>query len=154
VTGATLRKRPSARLLVTDTDGRVLLFRFEFRTGPLAGRMFWATPGGALEPGESFADGARRELAEETGLVIDHPGPEIARRVFVMRAPEGDEVEAEERYFRIRIAPFELVDAGWTELEREVMTEHRWWSEAELRSAAEQIYPEDIVELLGMSGRA
>src|SRR5204863_364975 len=31
----------------------------------------WALPGGRLEPGESAVDGARRELAEEVGLVLD-----------------------------------------------------------------------------------
>ena len=143
-----MRARPSARLLVVDAQGRVLLFRFAFREGALAGRVFWATPGGALEPGESFADGARRELAEETGLVIEDPGPEIARRAFVMRAPEGDLVAAEERYFLIRVEAFDLVDAGWTELERQVMTEHRWWSLEALRTAGEQVYPEDLAEML------
>jgi ADP-ribose pyrophosphatase YjhB (NUDIX family) len=143
-----VRPRPSARLLVVDPAGRVLLFRFAFRSGPLAGRIFWATPGGALEPGESFVDGARRELAEETGLVIDHPGPEIARREFVMRAPEGDEVLAEERYFLVRVDPFELADAGWTELEREVMTEHRWWTPEALAAPAEQVFPQDLAEML------
>jgi ADP-ribose pyrophosphatase YjhB (NUDIX family) len=33
---------------------------------PPAGRH-WATPGGALNPGESYAAAASRELAEETG---------------------------------------------------------------------------------------
>lgn len=143
-----LRARPSARLLVLDPEGRLLLFRFEFRAGPLAGRIFWATPGGALEPGESFEAGAVRELFEETGLVIDHPGPQIARRAFVMRAPEGDEVHAEERYFLVRVDPFTLADAGWTELEREIMTEHRWWTPAEIAAAQEKIYPEDLAQML------
>jgi len=143
-----MRPRPSARLLVIDPQGRVLLFRFAFPSGPLAGRIFWATPGGALEPGESFEDGARRELAEETGLVIADPGPQIARRTFVMRAPEGDEVLAEERYFLVRVAPFTLANAGWTELEREVMTEHRWWTPDEIAAAEEQIYPVDLADLL------
>jgi 8-oxo-dGTP diphosphatase len=145
---ATLRPRPSARLLVVDPDGRVLLFRFAFNRGPLEGRIFWATPGGAIEPGESFEDGARRELAEETGLVIDDPGPQIARREFPMHAPEGDAVLADERYFLVRVAPFTLADGGWTDLEREVMTEHRWWAPQEIAVAEEKIYPEDLVEML------
>jgi 8-oxo-dGTP diphosphatase len=143
-----MRRRPSARLLVVDPDGRLLLFRFDFRRGPLAGRVFWATPGGELDPGESFEAGARRELEEETGLVIDHPGPEIDRREFVMRAPGGDEVWAEERYFLVRVDPFTLADAGWTDLEREVMTEHRWWLPSEIEAADETIYPEDLRALL------
>lgn len=147
-----MRARPSARLLVVDGEGRVLLFRFAFQVGPLTGCVFWATPGGALEDGESFEEGARRELAEETGLVIDHPGPQIARREFVMRAPEGEEVLAEERYFLLRVEGLELSDAGWTELEREVMTEHRWWTREALAAAPERIYPEDLVALLAQAG--
>jgi len=143
-----MRRRPAARLLVVDPQGRVLLFRFAFADGPLSGLVFWATPGGELEPGETFEDGALRELAEETGLVIDHPGPQIDRREFLMRAPEGEEVLAEERYFIVRVAPFAVADSGWTELERRVVTEHRWWSPAEIDAAEEKIFPQDLTALL------
>ena len=130
----------------------MLLFRFAFDHGPLSGLVFWATPGGELEPGESFEDGARRELAEETGLLIDHPGPQLERREYVMRAPNGGgEVLAEEVYFLVRAQPFAVADAGWTELERQVMTEHRWWSMAEIAGAEEKIYPEDLTAMLAMA---
>jgi 8-oxo-dGTP pyrophosphatase MutT (NUDIX family) len=50
-------------MIVYDDDGRVLLGR---RTD--TGR--WALPSGILEPGEQPADGAAREVLEETGVVM------------------------------------------------------------------------------------
>jgi 8-oxo-dGTP diphosphatase len=53
---------------------------------PLKG--WWSLPGGALEIGESLADAVRREVREETGLVIEPVGVlEIFERV--MRDAEG-----------------------------------------------------------------
>ncbi len=52
--------------VVLDAD-RVLLVRRG--RPPLQGE--WSIPGGALELGETLADGLRRELLEETGLVVE-----------------------------------------------------------------------------------
>ena len=49
--------------------GRVLLVRRA--TEPLKDE--WSVPGGMLELGEKLRDGVRREVAEETGLVVE-PG--------------------------------------------------------------------------------
>jgi 8-oxo-dGTP pyrophosphatase MutT (NUDIX family) len=56
--------RHAGRVIALDPDGRVLLFRYD--DGPPNGRH-WNTPGGGLEPGEDYQDGAQRELLEETG---------------------------------------------------------------------------------------
>jgi 8-oxo-dGTP diphosphatase len=106
-------ERPSARILLLDGEGRVLLFRFD----PPDRAPFWATPGGALDPGEAFAVGARRELLEETGLDLDC-GPEVARRLAEFVTLEGVPVAADERYFLVRTEAGEIATEGHTELER------------------------------------
>jgi ADP-ribose pyrophosphatase YjhB (NUDIX family) len=52
---------------VVFVGGRVLLIKRRFE--PLAGR--WSLPGGALEVGETLAEGLAREMVEETGLDVD-----------------------------------------------------------------------------------
>jgi 8-oxo-dGTP pyrophosphatase MutT (NUDIX family) len=143
-----MRQRPAARLLVVAPDDRLLLFKFHFRQGPLAGRQFWATPGGAVDPGETFEQAAVRELLEETGLRIEDPGPQIAKRQAVFQTPDGEHVAADERFFLVRVNNAILSRVGWTKLEQEVMTEHRWWSANEIRESQEQIWPEGLADVL------
>jgi ADP-ribose pyrophosphatase YjhB (NUDIX family) len=52
---------------IVFVDGRVLLIKRRFE--PLAGR--WSLPGGALEVGETLAEGLAREMKEETGLDVE-----------------------------------------------------------------------------------
>jgi 8-oxo-dGTP diphosphatase len=143
-----MRRRPSSRLLVIDRNNQVLLFRFVFKGGPLAGQDYWATPGGALEAGESFVDAARRELFEETGILRDAVGHEVAEREFVLQLNDGEYVMAEERFFLVRVADRSLSQDHRTPLETEVMIEHRWWSVDELTSTSEAVFPETLVTIL------
>ncbi|MDI4664062.1 NUDIX domain-containing protein [Xanthobacter autotrophicus] len=147
-----MRQRPSSRLLVVNAQGHVLLFRFVHRTGALAGAIFWAPPGGGLDAGESFEQAACRELLEETGLHIPHPGPQVARRIVTFTMPDGIAVEADERYFLIRVATLEVSSTGWTAEERAVVADHAWWSRADLAGATEQVWPEDMAGMLVEAG--
>ena len=142
-----MRERPAARLLVLDGEDRLLLFRFAFRRGALAGSEYWATPGGAVEAGESFLDAAIRELWEETGLTCPAAAPEIGERAFTMQLMDGEWVSARERFFALRAGTAPLSRDGWTPDEVEALAEHRWWSRAELAAPGLRIYPEDVVEL-------
>lgn len=143
-----MQKRPSSRLLVLDSEERVLLFKFEHKRGPLAGQAFWATPGGGVDEGESFEDAARRELYEEVG-VISEVGTQVTQRTAVFAMPTGEMVEADERYFLVRLETGAAISHDyWTELEREVMAAHRWWSPADIQSAEEQIWPDNISQML------
>jgi len=67
-----LRSTPmaTAHLVVSALlrrDGRVLLVR---EAGPDDAEPLWMLPGGIVERGESVVEALRRELHEETGLVL------------------------------------------------------------------------------------
>jgi 8-oxo-dGTP diphosphatase len=143
-----MRRRPSSRLLIIDRKNRVLLFRFMFKRGPIAGQNYWATPGGALEAGESFEDAACRELFEETGILRDAVGQHVAEREFAFQLHGGEYVMAEERFFLVRVTDQSLSRDHWTPIEIEVMTDHRWWSVEELTSTSEAVFPETLVAIL------
>ena len=69
---------------VALVDGRVLLIKRRFE--PLAGR--WSLPGGALEVGETLAEGLAREMKEETGLDVE-VGPVVDVFDRITRDPDG-----------------------------------------------------------------
>lgn len=143
-----MRTRPSARVLVLDQFGCVLLFKFVHSDGPLGGRTYWATPGGALEDGETFEDAALRELAEETGFPAQQLTGEVGRRSFELQLTNGEVVWAEERFFGVRTTRNSISDRDWTENERDVLADHHWWSSEELRRTTEIIFPDGLLEMV------
>ena len=145
---AILPDRPTSRWLIVDGQGRVLLFRFDYADGPLAGTAFWATPGGGCDPGETYADAARRELFEETGLVVEDPGLEVAQVIEYFRLPDGRMARVDQRFFLLRTEDFDLSNVAWTEEEQRVLTAHRWWSADDIRASTETIWPSELADLL------
>ncbi|TQV83871.1 NUDIX hydrolase [Denitrobaculum tricleocarpae] len=142
-----MRKRPSARLLVLDPQNRILLFHFRFDEGPLAGKQYWATPGGALEPGENYQEAAWRELYEETGISGD-VGEEVAQRDVIFETPSGDSVMADERYFLVRVSDNRIDKSGQGAAESQYMRAHKWWSPEDIRETSEVVFPEELEALL------
>ena len=74
--GNTLLEVPTASVVTFDAAGRVLLVR-NLEDG------LWSTPGGMIEPLETPADAAVREMWEETGLLV-----ELTRLVGVIGGPD------------------------------------------------------------------
>jgi 8-oxo-dGTP pyrophosphatase MutT (NUDIX family) len=140
--------RCAARVLLVDAVGRLLLFRGSDPARPERGR-WWFTPGGGLDPGETYAEGAVRELAEETGLrltVTDVGQPVHAD--LIEFSFDGVWYRQEQQFFLVRVVAHEVDTAGFSELERGSVDGHRWWSADELRGTGERCYPLGLAEVL------
>nr|WP_321359201.1 NUDIX domain-containing protein [uncultured Hyphomonas sp.] len=136
------QQRPSARLVILDAAGRALLFRFRFPD-----RTFWATPGGAVDEGETYEEAAYRELREETGF-SGRLSAEIHRRHTVFTGPFGNRVEADERYFCLRVESGDVDRSGWEPVEQEMIAETAWLSPADIRALPDPVFPENFADLV------
>jgi 8-oxo-dGTP pyrophosphatase MutT (NUDIX family) len=105
---------PSVHVVIRDEAGRLLLVRH------VEGR--WQLPGGAVDPGETPAEAARRECMEEMGVAVE---PErivgvYGGREYRVTYSNGDEAAWIATIFEGRIvdgepAPSddETIDVGW-----------------------------------------
>jgi 8-oxo-dGTP pyrophosphatase MutT (NUDIX family) len=143
--------RQTARVVVLDPDGRVLLLgaRLTDPAVPPGDVLFWYTPGGGVEDGESVREAAARELAEEIGLVVDPAaleGPVWLRRHVGPFA--GVDVDSRETFFVLRDVVHEVDATGRTELELLGEEPHRWWSVADVAAADVAFAPRELAAVL------
>ena len=143
--------RPTARVVVLDPAGRVLLLgsRLTDPAVPPGDVLFWYTPGGGVEPGEGAREAAARELTEEIGLVVapgELEGPVWFRRHVGEFA--GVPVDSRETFFVLRDVVHEVDPSGRTELERLGAEPHRWWSAAEVAVSPVPTAPAGLADLL------
>ena len=139
--------RRAARVLLIDATGRILLLHGGDPAQP--GRRWWLTPGGGLDEGETPAQGAAREVLEETGLRVDPA--DLGSPVF----SEVTEFSFDNRlyrqsqdFFAYRAPEWTFDDAGAEDAERRSVTGHRWWSATEIEESGEEFYPAGLADLL------
>ncbi|WP_265521319.1 NUDIX hydrolase [Oerskovia flava] len=143
-----LHFRRGARVILLDRADRVLLARGHDVDQPE--RSWWFTIGGGIDPGESEADAAVREVHEETGIRLAAEalvGPVYTRSAvfdFYRRHCRQDEV----LYLARLDDDHELSRAGWTDVELDVVDEMRWWHLPELRAVEIEVFPEGLADLV------
>ena len=139
--------RRAGRVLLVDPSDRLLLLRGGDPARPAAGQ-WWFTVGGGCEPGESTADAARREAAEEAGVVVPSDlGPVVLTRTASFEF-DSRRYEQQEDFWLVRMGSDAVSTAGWTALEQRAVTGYRWWSVAELAGTCEVVHPAGLADLL------
>ena len=104
--------KPNACSIALIDDSRVFLIQRAYP--PFAD--LWTLPGGRREPGETAEECVRRELFEETGLLVDDPIP-----VLVENIGEGDQTFSLAVFTarQVYVAPVvsdEVADWDWVEI--------------------------------------
>lgn len=130
--------RNAARIVLISPAERVLLF--EARNNQ--GEHFWLMPGGGLEPNETFAEAASRELREETGQTLEI-GPWIWIRCHSYQWG-GIHCEQREHFFVAR-ASDETING--TNADSYVLS-HHWWSMEEIACSTALFAPQSLRTLL------
>ncbi|MEN3305622.1 MAG: hypothetical protein V7603_1824 [Micromonosporaceae bacterium] len=130
-----------------DGEWRVLLFH-----GTDPGRPdheYWFTPGGGLDPGETTAAAAARELFEEAGYAVDPAdlGEPVWREVTEFPF-DGVWYRQAQEFFLLRVDSWQVDTSGFDEIEVGSIDGYRWWSVAELEVTAERYYPAELPSLL------
>jgi len=141
-----MKLRSGVRALVLDPDDHVLLVRFHW-AGMEDPDGFWANPGGGIEPGETRLAALRREMLEETGLVVDDLGPEVWTKTahFPIAGHDG-QVDHIHLLRTPRFAPVPALSPA--QLAAEHVHELRWWSPNELRTPGVVFAPRALPDLL------
>jgi 8-oxo-dGTP pyrophosphatase MutT (NUDIX family) len=143
-------ERTSVRVVVRDRSGDVLLFETIDARTPETG-TWWELPGGGMEPGESVAQTAVRELHEETGFAasVDEVGfPTWTRTATYLR--RGRRILQHELVVALAVPELRPAPArdGRTAEELEDYVGHRWWPVDDVCASADRFFPGRLPSLL------
>jgi 8-oxo-dGTP pyrophosphatase MutT (NUDIX family) len=114
---------------------------------------WWVTPGGGVDEGETEAQAAVREVAEETGYQLpeaDLMGPIATRHV--VHGYSDQVIEQDESFYLAMVTPFDVDTSAHTADEKLTMKQYRWWTHDDLRHTNEWIWPQELVEIWSLVG--
>ena len=142
-----MRERPTARVLLFDRDGRILLMKGRLPSAPDAPGA-WFTIGGGIEPGESLYEAAAREVVEETGFTDVELGQIAWCGEVTLLDRKQRPVLFKDTFILARCAGGEISREAWQDLEVEFVDDIRWWTLDDLEATPEAVWPHDLAPRL------
>lgn len=140
------RRRQAARVVVFNREQRVLLIKAVDPANP-SGPPWWEIPGGGMDPGETSAETAARELREEAGIAEAEVGPVVWTQ------------NVQFTFAGLYFDQDEFIHVAWTDqskllppqleaLEAMAFQEARWWTVDEVVAHDGAFLPRRLPELL------
>lgn len=148
-----LLERHAARIVLISPQKKVFLIRGHDQAD--SAHVWWFTVGGGIMPGESSRHAAIRECVEETGILLEENrliGPVLQRNAVFHFI--GHDRRQYEDFFLAFLTHSEVERVGegaqWTDLEKEVLEDMRWFSLDELDNLlrTQAVYPRRLPEYL------
>ena len=139
-------KRPAARVVPIDEAGRILMINM-VDPGDPSKPAWWEIPGGGMDPGETSAETAARELREEAGITRADIGPVVWTQ------------SVQFTFAGLFFDQDEFIHVAWTDqtelaaptleyFEAMAFQGSRWWTVDEVVNADTAFLPPRLPELL------
>lgn len=140
-------KRPASRVVLIGPDRSVFLINAA-DPADRTKEPWWEIPGGGIDPGESSAAAAARELYEEGGFSEVSVGPVVwAQHVFFSFG--GYDFDSDEVIHIAWTAQSELrPPAGLEYLEALAFKGSRWWTVSEIEQSESPFLPPQLPKLV------
>lgn len=138
--------RRSARGVILNQNGQILLFKFVFERSH-GQKVLWITPGGGLKPNEDYEAALVREVGEEAGFALKTVGPWIWTRCIPIEGVDPRFISYE-RYFLVKPGDVQVSIHNFTATEKNTFRGYGWWDIDAIRASDEEFAPPNLAKLV------